>query len=75
MCRQKALGFKSSLRSLLTVDAELDLSASVAHRAGGGADVDSRVVCSGVGDVKVAVSPGLKVVPDYRLPPLQERQP
>lgn len=63
--RQNAARFKSSLCSLpdflLTVDAELDLSAREAHRAAGGADVDARVLCSGPGDVKVAVGPGLKV--------------
>lgn len=62
---QNAERLKSSLCSvcdlLLTVDAELHLSASEAHRAGGGADVDARVVCSGVGDVKVAVGPRLRV--------------
>lgn len=60
---------------LLTIDTELDLSASVAHRAGGGADVDACIVSGGVGDVKVSIRLRLKrgAVPGQRLPPLQER--
>lgn len=40
---------------LLTVDTQLDLSASVTHRIGGGANVDACIVSGGVGDVEVAI--------------------
>lgn len=61
---------------MLTVDAELDLSASVAHRTGGGADVDACIVSGGVGDVEVSIGCRLKRgrVPGQRLPPLEEQQ-
>lgn len=60
----------------LTVDTELDLSASVAHRTGGSADVDACIVSSRVGDVEVSIRVRLKrgVVPGQRLPPLEEEQ-
>lgn len=45
---------------MLTVDAELDLSAGVAHRTGGGADVDACVVAGGMGDVEVSIRVRLK---------------
>lgn len=40
---------------LLTVDAELDLTAGVAHGTGGGADVDACIVGGGVGDVEESI--------------------
>lgn len=60
----------------LTVDTELDLSASVAHRTGGSADVDAGIVSGGVGDVEISIRVRLKrgVVPGQRLPPLEEQQ-
>lgn len=60
----------------LTVDTELDLSASVAHRTGGSADVDAGIGSGGVGDVEVSIRVRLKrgVVPWQRLPPLGEQQ-
>lgn len=61
---------------LLTVDAELDLSASVAHSTRGGADVDACIVGGGVGDVEVSIKIRLErgAVPGQRLPPLEEQQ-
>lgn len=60
---------------MLTVDAELDLSASVAHRTGGGADVDACIFIGWVRDVEVSIGRRLKrgVVPGRRLPPLEEQ--
>ena len=39
----------------LTVNTELDLSAGIAHRTGGGAHVDAGILCSWVGDVEVTI--------------------
>ena len=61
---------------LLTVDTELDLSAGVAHRTGGSADVDACILGGGVGDEEVSIRLRLKggVVPGQWLPPLEEMQ-
>lgn len=61
---------------LLTVDAELDLSASVASRTRGGADVDACIFIGWVREVEVSIGFRLKrrVVPGWRLPPLEEQQ-
>lgn len=58
----------------LTVDTELDLSASVAHRTGGSADVDACIFSGGVGYVEISIRVRLKrgVVPGQRLPSLEE---
>lgn len=40
---------------LLTVDTQLDLSASITHRISGGAYVDACIVGGGVGDVEVPI--------------------
>lgn len=60
----------------LTVDTELDLSAGVAHRTGGGADVNARLIIGRVGDVEVSIRVRQRrgVVPKQRLPPLEEQQ-
>lgn len=61
---------------MLTVDAELDLSAGVAHRTGGSADVDACILSGRVGDVEVSIRLRLKrgVIPGQWLPPLEEVQ-
>ena len=61
---------------LLTVDAELDLSAGVAHRTGGSADVDACILSGRLGNVEVSIRLRLKrwVVPGQWLPPLEEVQ-
>lgn len=45
---------------LLTIDTELDLSTSIAHRTGGSADVDACLIRSGVVDVEVSIGIKLK---------------
>lgn len=40
---------------LLTVDAQLDLSASITHGISGGANVDACIVSGGVRDVEVPI--------------------
>lgn len=59
-----------------TVDTELDLSACVSHRTGGGADVDACIISGGVADVQVSIRIGLKrgTIPEQRLSALEEQQ-
>lgn len=58
----------------LTIDTQLDLAASVAHRTGGSADVNACVFGRGAGDVEVSLRVGLEsgAVPGQGLPPLEE---
>ena len=60
----------------LTVNTEFDFSTGVAHRAGGGADVNACILCGRVGDVEVSFRVRLErgAVLGQRLPPLEEQQ-
>lgn len=40
---------------LLTVDTQLDLSASITHGISGGANVDACIIRGGVGEVEVPI--------------------